>query len=275
MHSVPRSVRWKKARKVQQKTNKMKRINFTILITILLSVDASGGKETKKNANDYFKLCSRSDPELGNCIKNSIEDFRPKLIKGVPELGLVPLDPLHIPRIEFKDGTGNFRLKQVLTNLTIYGLRDFNLQRVVANMDNLTMDIYMQTPTMTFTADYDLEGRVLLLPISGKGDCILNFTDVTANCHIVNKFVTRDGKKFIEMENLKWDIDVKDCHSQFNNLFNGDKLLGETTNRFLNENWREAFETYRYLPEEAFGVLFKNLTNNVVRQFTYDELYLQ
>ncbi|XP_069689924.1 protein takeout-like isoform X2 [Periplaneta americana] len=225
MHSVPRSVRWKKARKVQQKTNKMKRINFTILITILLSVDASGGKETKKNANDYFKLCSRSDPELGNCIKNSIEDFRPKLIKGVPELGLVPLDPLHIPRIEFKDGTGNFRLKQVLTNLTIYGLRDFNLQRVVANMDNLTMDIYMQTPTMTFTADYDLEGRVLLLPISGKGDCILNFS--------------------------------------------------ETTNRFLNENWREAFETYRYLPEEAFGVLFKNLTNNVVRQFTYDELYLQ
>jgi hypothetical protein len=50
-------------------------------------------------------------------------------------------------------------------------------------------------------------------------------------------------------------------------------IAGETTNRFLNENWREAFKLYRYLPEEAFGVLFKDLSNKVLRHFPYKELF--
>jgi hypothetical protein len=49
-------------------------------------------------------------------------------------------------------------------------------------------------------------------------------------------------------------------------------IAGETTNRFLNENWREVFQTYKYLPEQAFGILFKDLTNKVLKHFPYKEL---
>jgi hypothetical protein len=49
-------------------------------------------------------------------------------VAGIPELDIVPLDPLHITRLEFKEGSGNFRLKQVLTNVTIHGLGTFQLQ---------------------------------------------------------------------------------------------------------------------------------------------------
>jgi len=51
------------------------------------------------------------------------------------------------------------------------------------------------------------------------------------------------------------------------------RIAGETTNRFLNENWREAFKTYKYLPEEAFGILFKDLSNKVLHHFPYKELF--
>ena len=50
------------------------------------------------------------------------------------------------------------------------------------------------------------------------------------------------------------------------------RIAGDTTNRFLNENWREAFKTYKYLPEEAFGILFKDLSNKVLQHFSYKEL---
>jgi hypothetical protein len=50
-------------------------------------------------------------------------------------------------------------------------------------------------------------------------------------------------------------------------------IPGATTNRFLNENWREAFKTYKYLPEEAFGILFKDLTNNVIKHFPFKDLF--
>jgi len=51
------------------------------------------------------------------------------------------------------------------------------------------------------------------------------------------------------------------------------RIAGDTTNRFLNENWREAFKTYRYLPEEAFGILFRDLISNVLKHFPYKELF--
>jgi hypothetical protein len=52
------------------------------------------------------------------------------IVTGIPALDLVPLDPLVIPRLEFKEGSGNFRFSQVLTNVTIRGLGAFNLRSV-------------------------------------------------------------------------------------------------------------------------------------------------
>jgi hypothetical protein len=48
-------------------------------------------------------------------------------VAGILELDLVPLDPLNIPRLEFREGSGNFRFTQVLTNVTIHGLGAFKL----------------------------------------------------------------------------------------------------------------------------------------------------
>jgi hypothetical protein len=39
----------------------------------------------------------------------------------------VPLDPLNIPRLEYREGNDNFKMKQVLSNVTIYGIRDSKL----------------------------------------------------------------------------------------------------------------------------------------------------
>lgn len=50
-------------------------------------------------------------------------------------------------------------------------------------------------------------------------------------------------------------------------------FAGDNTNAFLNKNWREAFGAFKYLAEEAFGVLFRDLTNRVYRRFSYKELF--
>lgn len=60
-----------------------------------------------------------------------------------------------------------------------------------------------------------------------------------------------------------------------NRLFNL-KLIyisGDAANRFLNENWREAFKTFKYLPEEAFGKLLIDISNRVYSHFPAEELY--
>jgi Mg-chelatase subunit ChlD len=50
-------------------------------------------------------------------------------------------------------------------------------------------------------------------------------------------------------------------------------LTGETANNFLNENSHEAFKAYKHLPEQAFAILFKDISNKVYGRFSFKELF--
>jgi hypothetical protein len=44
------------------------------------------------------------------------------------------------------------------------------------DFDRLSMDIDMLTPLLKMVADYEMEGKVLILSMRGKGDCTLKFS---------------------------------------------------------------------------------------------------
>lgn len=236
-------------------------------------VSMATGVLTAKPASEFFQLCHRSDVNISSCIKNTLEDLRPRLLKGIPELDIVPMDPLNIPRLEYREGNQDFKMQQVLSNVTIYGIGDSKLLDVRMDFDTLTMDIDMLIPLLKMVADYEMNGKVLILSMRGKGDCILKFTDVTVTCHTAFETVTRDGEQYLHVRDLKWALGAGTSHFRFNNLFGGDNALGEAANTFLNENSRDAFKAYKYLPEEAFGILFKDLSNKVYGRFSFKELF--
>ena len=60
----------------------------------------------------------------------------------------------------------------------------------------------------------------------------------------------------------------------FDNLFNGDKLLGDTTNLFLNENWEEVVNELKPALEIAIGGIFASVIDPVFSKFAYNELLL-
>jgi hypothetical protein len=51
------------------------------------------------------------------------------------------------------------------------------------------------------------------------------------------------------------------------------RIAGDAANRFLNENSREVFQAYKYLPEQAFSLIFRDISNKVYRQFSFTELF--
>jgi hypothetical protein len=44
------------------------------------------------------------------------------------------------------------------------------------DFNNLTMQIHMLVPSLKLTADYEMEGKLLMLPAVGNGDCTLKFS---------------------------------------------------------------------------------------------------
>lgn len=62
-------------------------------------------------------------------------------------------------------------------------------------------------------------------------------------------------------------------YTQLDNLYNGDKVLGDTTNLFLNENWEEIFNELKRSIFDAFGLIMQNIINTVFRKIPYNELF--
>lgn len=57
------------------------------------------------------------------------------------------------------------------------------------------------------------------------------------------------------------------------NLFNGDKLLGDTTNKILNKNWRDIFDELRPAMLEALSDMNLAVAKPVFDKVPYAELY--
>lgn len=57
------------------------------------------------------------------------------------------------------------------------------------------------------------------------------------------------------------------------NLFNGDKLLGTSTNKLLNNHWRDIFDELRPAMLKAIGVLNLGVAKPVFDKVPYAILY--
>lgn len=61
---------------------------------------------------------------------------------------------------------------------------------------------------------------------------------------------------------------------QFENLFNGDKALGEATNRFFNENWMDILNELKPVLNTAIGDICMGIISPVFSKFSYDQMFL-
>lgn len=78
----------------------------------------------------------------------------------------------------------------------------------------------------------------------------------------INKFLLNSNLLFLRRFIVRLD-----------NLYNGDKVLGDSTNLFLNENWEEIFNELKLSIFDAFGLIVSNLINQVFRKIPYNELF--
>lgn len=61
---------------------------------------------------------------------------------------------------------------------------------------------------------------------------------------------------------------------RFENLFNGDKALGENMNLFINENWMDILGELKPGITEAFSQILGNLIDAIFKKISYDDIFL-
>ncbi|XP_050348727.1 protein takeout-like [Nymphalis io] len=176
----------------------------------------------------FIKACSGSDPKLNQCIESAITAAGEKFAHGIPELGIKPLDPAELGRIV----VNNPALKIVLEDTVVTGLGGFRINAFKMNLEKgkAVLDF---TANVTLKANYDMDGKVLVLPIKGNGQAKIKIT----NLRIVIKYDFKTVDGYWTVTDHKDSYKMDRAQFKFTNLFNGNKDLADTTIKFFNENW--------------------------------------
>lgn len=98
------------------------------------------------------------------------------------------------------------------------------LNRVVEYGQTYNVDIFF--PKLNVEGVYEVSGQILLLPIKGNGIFKGNFTDSTGVVRL--QFGRKDDTGLVTNKKFSIKIKVGKGNIHLDNLFNGDKVLGES-----------------------------------------------
>ncbi|XP_067633442.1 protein takeout [Eurosta solidaginis] len=216
--------------------------------------------------------CRRNDPQLEKCIIDAVYKLKPKLATG--DLGegyqTPALEPLYLDNIEI----GNSRQFQaVFSEIMAYGGSNFRIDKLSANASDISYDVSLTLPKIEFTGKYMMRLNILLLDIQGKGTMEGNFENAKANVKMRGTRYLRDGVEYVKFTKMPIRINARQFKLRLNNLFNGDKVLGEVGNRIINENQELYLKEIIPGLERELSQKFLMIANEILETTTFDEMF--
>uniref|UniRef100_A0A1A9WGV7 Haemolymph juvenile hormone binding protein n=1 Tax=Glossina brevipalpis TaxID=37001 RepID=A0A1A9WGV7_9MUSC len=192
-------------------------------------------------------------------------------------INMLSIDPLITDKIRINQGAENpVNIDITFSNSKVYGLSTSVAHDIKGFGKDLKTkhEIFFKVPgSISLIGDYIVKGKVLILPLQGEGKS--NMTLVEPECRIsfIGGSVEKDGNIYMKPEKFHMHVNIKRSIYNFENLFNGDKALGDNMNKFLNENWKDIFDETKDSISKEFGVVVKHVIEQVFAKYPYAKYF--
>ncbi|KAF7387187.1 hypothetical protein HZH68_012864 [Vespula germanica] len=215
---------------------------------------------------EYILPCSRKDPKFEVCVTKTLNHLKPYLVKGIPELDLPPIEPLTIPELGMENGQGAVRVSALFSNITVLGAGNYNMTKVRVDLNTLRIDLHLTIPKVELQGRYEVAGNVLLFPIKSHGDFWALFGDVAAIARAQGAIEIRDGIRYMGLTRLLIDFSLGRARFRIIDELNGDNVIGQAMNQFLNQNAKEIIEEMRPAASSSIAKHFLSFLNTAFRK---------
>ncbi|XP_022184394.2 protein takeout isoform X2 [Nilaparvata lugens] len=222
----------------------------------------------------YISPCKKSDVDLDACVVKHGQQAIPKFINGDPKYRVPKLDPLEITELVVNQGTRQIGLSLRLKNTKIYGLRNAKFVKSTTDFKRRHCDWHVNFDRIQLIGKYIVDGKILVLPISGEGPCNVTITDLKITYKYDWDLIKKaNGKEYMNFTKSEINFENGRTYFKLENLFNGDKTLGDNMNYFLNENWKEVTQELGPAVGEAISEVFRLLLTNIADLVPYEYIY--
>lgn len=245
------------------------------LCAVLLVSSLSTG--FAKDPPSTFQLCHRSDPKIGRCLSDAITGALRAMKNGVPEFGILPINPLSVSALTIQQGASSpINLKQDFKNLKLAYLADSVVTKTKLDLDKFILRTEAITPYTEIYGDYTMEGRVLLLPVTGRGFANITLHGLKSKHELIGEPIQNNGETYMRIKkyNVKFE-EPKLMTVYFGNMFNGDVALGNAMNAVMNDNWQLMFRELRGAFDDTFGYIFKDISNKIFLKVPLNKIFLE
>ncbi|KAI8422090.1 hypothetical protein MSG28_009980 [Choristoneura fumiferana] len=184
----------------------------------------------------FIKPCKAEDAA---CILASAQAAIPILANGIPELSVPSLDPMVLKLVTTDEAGLHLALKDNI----VTGLKDCTADGVKLDLKKGKLVVVIRC-SVVLRGTYKLSGQLLVFPVQGEGKNTITIRDIIikASTEITN-VPGADGQTHWHINKWRHTYQVKTSTSfDFDNLFNGNKLLADPVSAFVNSNWREVME---------------------------------
>ncbi|KAJ1520443.1 hypothetical protein ONE63_003574 [Megalurothrips usitatus] len=247
-------------------------------VLVMLCLAAASNAATTKTLPYTWKKCAKTDPAFRECFREAIEvAVRELSRKGAKGFGVFPIDPLFLSRVDLERGRDDSAVAIDLhfRDVNFHGLKNTKVLDVVkADISNYHFKMFVQVAKgVTLKGQYKMDGKVLVLPITGEGKCEISLENITAHIELRGNEVIKDGQKYGYMADWKFLLDTTRLRMSFDNRLNSNKQLGKQMDSFLNDNWNEIWQELRDDIQEAFSSAFREIFNRIFTKIPYDNLF--
>ncbi|XP_014245421.1 protein takeout-like [Cimex lectularius] len=218
---------------------------------------------------EYLHICHRNQPDLAGCIKQSVEDLRPNLIQGIPELGVPPIEPLIIEEPISTKGSG---LTVTTKDLKAHGGGNFTILSMAIDIPSYIYKFTIAFDHLKILGNYVVDGKILMIPIKGDGDMICDVYNVEAFVTMHGEQITKDGVNQLHFKAMDVDVNVANGKIVLSNLFGGEKLLGDTINAAINLNFQYFLKELKPIISESLSLFILRSANKICDGLPYDEI---
>ncbi|CAH2099573.1 unnamed protein product [Euphydryas editha] len=238
-----------------------------LLIVVLCIVVVSA-----KILPDDFPQCKRDDPELEKCILKAVDEVKPRLLNGIPEVNVPAIEPFKVPTLKLDRTAPNLRIKATLRNMKAYGGSNFKIEKLKLNLNNKYVgEVKLTIPQLTVMSDYDVRGsRILTLDISGKGKFSSNFTGVTVVAKGSAKPVEKDGVEYLQTDKMIVKLKIGNGRIAIDDTEN--PVAASSAAAFFNASPATVLEILYPLIEESSAAIVKAFFNKIFSKIPLSEV---
>lgn len=131
--------------------------------------------------------------------------------QGIPEYGVPPIEPLQLGTVQINSGqsSGSLQFSLRMMNTTMHHFSESVQVKSIKGFSrdlSKPMKLYwaISTPEVEVRAKYDVNGKILILPVVSQGDVVINLRNVHAKSRITVEPEQRaDGQSYLKIVDYK------------------------------------------------------------------------